>query len=320
VSEPIAELPFPATFTPWRKFQDRRWKHVVLFILTLVSTTLVGAEHYRWFLSDSGRVTVVMSDSQYYLSGLWYSGTVLLILGAHELGHYLACRYYQVDASLPFFIPMPILLTGTLGAFIRIREPIPTKRMLFDIGSAGPFAGFVFAVPALFIGLLMSRVVLMPDPARLPPNVQLLALGEPLLLRAAAWSIWGTLPAGYTLDWHPTAFAAWFGLIATSFNLFPIGQLDGGHISYAVLGRRSTAVTLGAICVAVILTFFSLSLLMWTCVLIAMTLIMGPRHPRTIDEDVPLDRTRLWLAFAAMLIFIICFSHNPIEPAELLGR
>ena len=98
--------------------------------------------------------------------GLWYSATILLILGAHELGHYLACRYYQVDASLPFFIPMPLVLTGTLGAFIRIREPIPTKRMLFDIGIAGPLAGFVFAVPALFVGIALSPVVRVPENLR----------------------------------------------------------------------------------------------------------------------------------------------------------
>ena len=162
-----------------------------------------------------------------------------MILGAHELGHYLACRYYQVDASLPFFIPMPLVLTGTLGAFIRIREPIPTKRMLFDIGIAGPLAGFVFAVPALFIGVAMSPVV------RVPPNLVGFDLGEPLLFRAATWLTWGPIANGYSVNLHPMAFAAWFGLLATALNLFPIGQLDGGHISYAVLGRRSTTVTLG---------------------------------------------------------------------------
>ncbi len=115
------------------------------------------------------------------------------------------------------------------------------------------------------------------------------------------------------------AFAAWFGLLATALNLFPIGQLDGGHISYAVLGRRSTTVTLGAICVAIGLTFFSMSWLVWTFLLMAMTLAMGPRHPRTIDEDIPLDRTRIWLAVVALVVFVLCFTPNPIEPTELLG-
>jgi len=321
VHDPLTSLPsstegippLPAPYTPRRKFRDRRWLHIVLFALTCLSTTLVGADHYGGYLSDFGRRPVVPSFDL-VLHGLWYSATILLILGAHELGHYIACRYYQVDASLPFFIPMPVVLTGTLGAFIRIREPIPTKRMLFDIGIAGPLAGFLFAVPALFIGVGMSPVV------RVPPNLVGFDLGEPLLFRAATWLIWGPIANGYSVNMHPMAFAAWFGLLATALNLFPIGQLDGGHISYAVLGRRSTSVTLGSIAVAIGLTFFSMSWLVWTFLLVAMTLAMGPRHPRTTDEDIPLDRTRVWLAVLAALIFVLCFTPNPIEPTELLKR
>lgn len=309
---PSAVEGLPATFSP-RKFQDRRWLHVTLFVLTLLSTTLLGAEHYASYISDFSRQPVEISP-MLILQGLWYSGTILLILGTHELGHYLACRYYQVDASLPFFIPMPVVLTGTLGAFIRIREPIPTKRMLFDIGIAGPLAGFAFALPTLFIGVALSPVVRVPD------NLVGFHLGEPLLFRAAEWMVWGPVADGYSLNLHPMAFAAWFGLLATALNLFPIGQLDGGHISYAVLGRRSTAVTLGAICITIGLTFFSMSWLVWTFLLVAMTLAMGPRHPRTVDEDVPLDRARIWLAVLAFVVFVLCFTPNPIEPTDLLGR
>ena len=307
------EPPLPVNLTSPRKFRDRRWLHLTLFVLTLASTTLLGADHYLAFASDFGRETVSI-DSALILQGLWYSATVLLILGAHELGHYLACRYYQVDASLPFFIPMPIVLTGTLGAFIRIREPIPTKRMLFDIGIAGPLAGFAFAVPALFAGVAMSPVV------RVPENLVGFHLGEPLLFRAAAWLTWGSIADGYSLNLHPMGLAAWFGLLATALNLFPIGQLDGGHISYAVLGRRSTAVTLAAIGGAIGLTFFSMSWAVWTFLLVAMTLAMGPRHPRTIDEDIPLDRGRISLAVLALIILVLCFTPNPIEPIELLSR
>ena len=230
------EPPLPITYTPPRKFRDRRWLHLALFVLTIVSTTLVGAEHYLGYVSDFGRQPVRISPAL-ILQGFWYSGTILLFLGAHEFGHYLACRYYQVDASLPFFIPMPLVLTGTLGAFIRIREPIPTKPMLFDIGIAGPLAGFAVALPALFIGIALSPVVLVPQ------NLSGFNLGEPLLFRAATWLTWGSIPDGYSVNLHPMAFASWFGLLATALNLFPIGQLDGGHISYAVLGRRSTTVT-----------------------------------------------------------------------------
>jgi membrane-associated protease RseP (regulator of RpoE activity) len=307
------EPPLPVALTSRRKFQDRRWLHLTLFVLTVATTTLVGADHWIAYASDFGRQRVSVSTDLIF-HGLWYSGTILLILGTHELGHYLACRYYQVDASLPFFIPMPLVLTGTLGAFIRIREPIPTKRMLFDIGIAGPLAGFAFALPALFIGIAMSPVVRVPD------NLVGFNLGEPLLFRAATWLTWGPIAEGYSVNMHPMAFAAWFGLLATALNLFPIGQLDGGHISYAVLGRRSTNVTIGAICVAIGLTFFSTSWLVWTFLLVAMTLAMGPRHPRTADEDVPLDRIRIWLAGLAMLVFVLCFTPSPIEPTELLSR
>ena len=161
--------------------------------------------------------------------GCWYSVTILAILGRHELGHYFACRYYDVDASLPFFLPLPFRLTGTLGAFIRIREPIPTKRMLFDIGIAGPIAGFLVRSPRCSsASRCRTSSALLRDTGS--------ELGEPLLFKLGAWMMWGTLPDGYSLNMHPMAFAAWFGLLATALNLFPIGQLDGGHISYAVLG------------------------------------------------------------------------------------
>ena len=313
MQDPLPTDGLPVTYTSPRKFQDRRWLHLTLFVLTLASTTAVGTDHYLAYVSDFGRNQVTISYAL-ITQGLWYSATVLLILGAHELGHYLACRYYQVDASLPFFIPMPGVLTGTLGAFIRIREPIPTKRMLFDIGIAGPLAGFVFALPALFIGVALSPVVQVPD------DLVGFHLGEPLLFRMAAWLTWGSIAEGYSLNLHPMALAAWFGLLATALNLFPIGQLDGGHISYAVLGRRSTTLTLASICVSIGLTFLSMSWLVWTFLLVAMTLVMGPRHPRTIDEDIPLDRTRIWLAVLALIVLAVCFTPSPIEPTELLRQ
>ena len=311
--DPLPELPLPNTFRPPRKFRDRRWLHLLLLVLTIGTTTLAGANHFASYITDFGRQPLVMTPTTLLLGGFWYSGTILLILGAHELGHYLACRYYQVDASLPFFIPAPLPLTGTLGAFIRIREPIPSKRMLFDIGIAGPIAGFVFTVPALVFGILMSPIV------KLPENFEGMELGEPLLFKLATWMVWGSVAEGYSVNLHPMAFAAWFGLLATALNLFPIGQLDGGHISYAVLGRRSTTVTIVAISIAIALTFYSTSWVVWTLLLVAMTLVMGPHHPRTIDEDVPLDSARLWFAAFALLMLVLCFTYNPISPIELLN-
>ena len=295
------------------KFQDRVWLHVLLLVLTIASTTFAGVGHYLSFESDFLPRDLALTWNL-LLKGLWYSGTILAILGCHELGHYFACRYYDVDASLPFFLPVPVVMTGTLGAFIRIREPIRTKRMLFDIGIAGPIAGFAVALPALFIGLSMSRVV------RLPPSFTGFELGEPLLFQLASTLLWGTPPEGYSLNLHPMAFAAWFGLLATALNLFPIGQLDGGHSSYAVLGRRSTYLTFAMIGIAIVLTYFSTSWLVWTVLIIGMLVAFGPRHPRTFDEHLPLDRTRVILAIVALAMFIVCFTPAPIEPMQLIRR
>jgi membrane-associated protease RseP (regulator of RpoE activity) len=292
--------------------RDRRWLHAGLLALTFLTTTYVGAGHYEAFLLDFREGPIALPALTLLVYGLWYSGTILAILGAHEMGHYLACRYYGIDASLPYFIPAPFLLTGTLGAFIRIRQPIVTKRMLFDIGVAGPFAGFIVAVPALVIGLALSRV------AALPPDFSGFELGEPLLFKSVSWLLWGTVGNGYSLNLHPMAFAAWFGLLATALNLFPIGQLDGGHVSYAVLGRRSTHVTLAMIVVAVGLTFFSLSWLVWTILMVVMLAVFGPQHPRTLDDELPLDRTRRVLAFVAFAIFVLCFTPAPIQPFDLI--
>lgn len=294
--------------------RPRLTRHIVLFLLTLVTTTMVGAGHYASFLVDFGARLPALTTMQLVLNGLWFSATILGILGCHEFGHYFACRYYGVDASLPYFIPAPpFFLFGTFGAVIRIRQRIPSKRMIFDIGIAGPIAGFVVAVPALLVGIYLSRVV------RVPPDFQGLALGEPLLFKAAAYLLRGPIAEPYSLNLHPMAFAAWFGLLATALNLFPIGQLDGGHIAYAVLGRRSTLVTAAMVAGLVGLTFFSLSWLVWTVVTVGMLLTFGLRHPSTDDEDVPLDRGRLWLALAALVIFIVCFTPTPIEPLDLVG-
>jgi membrane-associated protease RseP (regulator of RpoE activity) len=204
---------------------------------------------------------------------------------------------------------MPFLLTGTLGAFIRIREQIPSKRQLFDIGIAGPIAGFLMAIPILLIGVALSEQV------RIEPGG--LWLGEPLLLKAAVFVVHGPLADGYTIQTHPIAFAAWFGLLATAINLFPIGQLDGGHISYAVLGSRSTHVTIAGVVALIGLSFISSTWIVWAILTVLMLLAFGPRHPRTTDEDVPLDRTRLWLAGFALFMLIVCFTPVPIELLDL---
>jgi membrane-associated protease RseP (regulator of RpoE activity) len=147
-----------------------------------------------------------------------------------------------------------------------------------------------------------------------------LSMGEPLLFKLAAWLVCGPAPEGYSLNWHPVAFAAWFGLLATAFNLFPVGQLDGGHISYAALGRRSSHVTLATLAVALGLSFFSSSWIVWTGLMVVMLVLFGRHHPRTFDEDEPLDRPRMLLALAAVAMFVLCFTPAPIEVTDLIGR
>ena len=308
------ESPYaPPTPEPRR---DPLWRYVLLFLLTVYTTTAAGGSHYLSFYLGLGGGFNPFTPWELMVRGLWYSVPILAILGCHELGHYLACRYYGVAASRPYFIPMPLVLTGTLGAFIRIRRPIPGKRELFDIGIAGPIAGFVIAVPLLFMGMYLSRVVELPR----NPEGELFWLGEPLLFKAAAWLTFGHVADGYTITMHPVAFAAWFGLLATALNLFPIGQLDGGHISYAVLGRKSSVVTLVMVACLIGLAFWSLSWAVWAGLTVMMLVVFGPHHPRTADESVPLDPARKALAIFAVIMFILCFTPAPIELMDVVTR
>ena len=298
--------PPPAAARP----RSRPLVHLLLFLATLLTTTTAGGCHYAGFAADFTRDIPAFS----FIHGAWFSFTLLAILAAHEFGHYFACRYYRVDATLPYFLPAPLALTGTIGAVIRIRQPIQSKPVLFDVGVAGPIAGFVVAVPALFLGLYLSRL------APLPEDFVGMSLGEPLLFQWAAALTWGDAPDGYTLNLHPVGLAAWLGLLLTALNLFPIGQLDGGHIAYAVLGSRSTLVSLGATLTVVALVFLSASWIIWAVLMIAMLVFLGPRHPRTPDEHVPLDTPRLLVAAFAAAIFVVCFTPAPFSPLDLVAQ
>ncbi|MEW5983343.1 MAG: site-2 protease family protein [Acidobacteriota bacterium] len=295
-----------------RRPADSIWLHALLLVATLGTTTLVGGYHWLAFAAGFTDRVPELQVVPFLARGLWYSVTILAILGAHEAGHYLACRWYGINASLPYFLPIPFPLTGTAGAFIRIRQPIPTKRALFDVGIAGPLAGFVVAVPALFIGIVLSNI------ARIPADFTGLELGEPLLFQLAARVVWGSIPDGYSLNLHPMAFAAWFGLLATALNLFPIGQFDGGHIAYAALGRKSMLVTVAAVGGALGLALYSSSWIVWTGLAVALLFVFGWRHPPTYDEDVPLDRNRRILALVALAVLVLCFTPAPIEPLDLI--
>jgi hypothetical protein len=293
------------TSAPWPR---RWWLHVLLFLLTLVSTTVFG---YALAAAFSGRRPLneeFVVDGYLRLfhggwsvwSGLSYSIPLLLILLAHEFGHYLTCRRWNVDASLPYFGPAPTLL-GTVGAFIRIRSLIYSRRSLFDIGVSGPIAGFALLLPFLFAGVLMSHVV---------PGIQLQApftFGTPLLLRAVEYLRFpGVSEANISL--HPMAMAAWAGLLATAINLLPVGQLDGGHISYAVLGARGHRLLSLLLIASLALCGF----VYWPWWLWAIAMFFFRRHPLIYDEG-PLGPRRRALALLAVMLFFVSMCIVPVR-------
>jgi membrane-associated protease RseP (regulator of RpoE activity) len=249
--------------------------NVLLFALTAASVNLVG-----------GPLLVV---------GL------LSILLAHEMGHYLFCRAYRVDATLPYFIPFPFTLVGTLGAFIRIRGTIPHRRALFDIGIGGPLAGFVVCLPVLALGIREARVV--PD----TPSAFTITLGEPLLFHWAAVWLRG-LTEGQTLSIGPLGMAAWFGLFVTALNMMPIGQLDGGHVAYSLLREKAHLVSRIASWVCVALIYFGPSWIVWALLL----RILGRRHPPTANDPRSLGRGRIAIGILGFVIFALCFTPTPI--------
>ena len=267
---------------------------------------MLGAEHYLSFTSQFGTREVVVSWDLLW-PGLGYSAAVLAVLGAHEMGHYLMCRRYDVDATLPYFLPF-ISLSGTMGAVIKIREAFPTRAALFDIAVAGPIGGFVVLVPLLFWGMGMSNVI------PVPPDMDGWSLGEPLLFRFAAWLQFGHVPDGHSVNIHPVVFAAWFGMLATAWNLLPFGQLDGGHITYATLGDRSSFFSYATVAFAIMMCFISYSWIAMTVMMVAMLVVLGPRHPRVVDEYHPLSAGRVALAVVALVMFVVCFTPTPIDP------
>ncbi len=308
-----AWLPRPAR----RKFQHNYRRHLILFLLTWFTTTWSWSLGTMWTVlvaTVMGELAPGASISPFVaftwpnlLSGLAFSVPLLIILSAHEFGHYFACRYYDVDATLPYYLPAPIPPAGTFGAVIRIREPFPSKRALFDIGVAGPLAGFVALIPFLLWGLSLSSV------APVPPDSGVLYFGEPLLWKALAWLYFGPVPDGMDVMLHPVGLAAWWGLLATALNLLPFGQLDGGHIMYAAIGRRAGQISVATLAVVLVLTLVSSSWLMMAGLMVLVALAFGFRHPLVPDEHVPLDRTRLWIAVLAAAILVLCFMPEPLR-------
>jgi membrane-associated protease RseP (regulator of RpoE activity) len=296
------------------RFRNRLWLHLLLFAVTLVTATLSGAEHYASFISEFGRRQVALNWSL-VLNGFWYSGTFLGILLAHEMGHYLYCRRYEVDASLPYFIPLPpfVFLTGTLGAVIRIREPFRTKTELFDIGLGGPIGGLLVLLPALFYGLTLSPII--PSPT----EGLILNFGEPLLFQWAAYLVAGPIPQGYSLNMHPVVFACWFGMFATALNLLPFGQLDGGHITYAVFGDRiARGISIATALAPTALIVLSTAWIAPAVMMALMWRLTGLRHPPIMNPYEPLSPGRRAFAVVGLLALIVCFTPTPLRIEDLV--
>ena len=289
--------------------RHRYWLHGLLFFATLLTTTAVGARMQFNFDHDLPFFDIDRDLSVFWqlwthpaalLPGLPFSLTLMGILLAHEFGHFVACVYYGIDASLPYFLPAPTF-TGTLGAFIRIRSAIYSKKALFDIGIAGPIAGFLFLLPAVSTGLALSKVV---------PNIALtgsVQFGSPLLLRFFEMLIFPGVPTS-DIYLHPVARAGWVALFATALNLLPAGQLDGGHIVYALFGERHRLITrvfLGALIPLGI--FWWQGWLVWAVLLF----FFGRKHPAIYDSQA-LGTIRVQLAWLALAILILCFSLAPV--------
>lgn len=296
------------TPTPPRpKFQHNYARHLIFFGLAFFTTSFTPVWDVFWGALFRGVNPLPLFTWGNFVLGLPYSLTVLFILSAHEFGHYFACRYYNVDATLPYFLPLPLSPSGTLGAVIRIREAFPSKAALFDIGVAGPIAGFVVLVPFLYWGISMSEV----GPISNAPGT--IYFGEPFLWKIFEWIHFGPIPDGMDVFVHPVGLAAWWGMLATALNLLPFGQLDGGHITYAVFGRRASWLSFATLVTVVSLTMFTVSWTMFAVMMTAMAFFFGFRHPRVADEHEPLDPTRRLVAIWALMIFILCFTPVPLD-------
>jgi membrane-associated protease RseP (regulator of RpoE activity) len=250
--------------------------HIILFLLTIGSTILVG--------------------------GFLYSLAIMTILLAHEMGHYLMTRKYGIPSTLPFFIPIPMEPFGTFGAIIKMKGVIINKQALFDIGVAGPLSGFAVALPFIIAGILMSKVQVVIG------GEHYQRLGDPLLFILMQNIFIGKIPQGFDLVLHPFAYAGWVGLFVTALNLLPVGQLDGGHVVYAVFGNKSKSVSWISIgLLAALAIFYNPGWL----TLVILLLIFGRRHPQPYDTETPLDSKRKIIACIVLVIFILSFIPAP---------
>ncbi len=307
MSSPSGEVPPPDPFSSppkWDRPQRRRWKvpehplfHLLLLALTLVTTTIFGG---AVFSRGGGPLR-----GGHFTDGLEFSVPLLVILGVHELGHYFVCRRHGVAATLPYFLPAPIpSLIGTFGALIRIKEPIRDKRALLEIGAAGPLAGFFTALPFLFYGVTRAK----PVSAMVTPGSVLFEY--PIVVRFAQDLTGAGRYTSAGVQEHPAFMAAWFGLLITALNLLPIGQLDGGHVVRAALGRRQPIASYAVLLLAALSVSRGP---IWAFFSFFTAIFLGVAHPPVDNDDEPLPFGHQMIALLCLAVFLLCFSLVPIR-------
>ncbi len=276
--------------------------NIALFVVTCFTTLVSGAFLFAsptfTPLGNSGLIAAL-------LTGAPFAFTLLSILGVHEFGHYFTARYYKAVVSLPYFIPAPpIVLFGTLGAIIRLRSPARDRNSLFDIAAAGPLAGLAIAIPALYVGLQWSVLGKIP-------SGDVMQFGDPLLLKLLVHLKFGAIPAGMDVFLHPVAVAGWAGFFVTALNLFPLGQLDGGRIAYALFGRHHRLVgflTFGGLILLGIATQ-SLNWFVWAALLF---FVVGFHHTPPLDDVTPLTTGRRVLGWVCLILLVLLIPPVPI--------
>ncbi|MFQ5881319.1 MAG: site-2 protease family protein [Candidatus Methylomirabilales bacterium] len=290
----ILIVPTPAAVK--RSETDRPWVQILLFLATIFTTLFVGTLQQG---------VDPLSHPAGLLGGLPFSFSLLSILGVHELGHYFTARRYGVKVTLPYFIPAPVGL-GTFGAFIKMKSPVIDRKSLFDVGIAGPVAGLCLAIPVLMMGLTLSEIVPAGDRTGI-------SLGSPLLFTLILEMTLGRIPDGMDVLLHPVAFAGWIGFFVTALNLLPLGQLDGGHIAYALLGRRSEKL---AFVTAIILVFLGITFwpgwLFWAFV----AFMLGFKHPPPMNDVTPLDPGRRLVGLGALILLLCLITPAPFMVPE----
>ena len=301
--------------------QQRRqlWICGSLFLLTFISTFLIGSGFYplEYLISWLLRVTGIgvplqakpgVMERQLWatsINGLLYAGPLMLILLFHEMGHYLQSLRYRVPASLPYFIPMPFSILGTMGAVIFQGRSVATRRQMFDIAVSGPLAGLLVTLPVLWIGIKGSKY------GPTPLGGGFLEFGDPLIIQWLCEFIHGPMPPGHSMFLNNVAFAGWVGVLITAINLLPVGQLDGGHIAYTLLRRYAHWLSYAAVASAIGLILFEQNYSF--VLLIGLVLLTGVRHPPTADDTESLGWFRHAIGWLTLSFLIIGLTPNPIS-------